>query len=145
MHNIIAFNPIEDIRRFEESFNRLWGGSAPANESFHQIPLDITEQDGKVMVRAAVPGINPEELEITVEKNVLTIRGEHKHEALAEDGKVFRRENVYGEFRRSLRLAENLNLDAVEASFRHGMVTITIPRREEEKPKAIRIPVITEN
>lgn len=143
MHNIIAINPLEDIRRFEESFNRLFSAPAPAPAS-HSIPIDVTEQDGKVMVRAAVPGISPDELEVTVEKNVLTIKGEHRHEELAEDGKVFRRENVYGVFQRSIRLSENLNTEGIEASFRHGMVTVTIPRREEEKPKALRIPVTTE-
>lgn len=140
MNNIIAFNPLEDIRRFEESFNRLFSSPAPAPTSSH-IPIDVTEQDGKISIRAAVPGISPDELEVTIEKNVLTIKGEHRHEELSEDGKVFRRENTYGVFQRSVRLAENLNTDAIEATFRHGMVTVTIPRKEEEKPKALRIPV----
>ncbi|MDH4387412.1 MAG: Hsp20/alpha crystallin family protein [Fimbriimonas sp.] len=143
MHNIIAFNPLEDVRRFEESFNRLFSAPAPAPTS-NNIPIDVTEQDGKVMIRAAVPGIAPEELEVTVEKNVLTIKGEHRHDELSEDGKVFRRENIYGVFQRSIRLAENLNTDGIAATFRHGMVTVTIPRKEEEKPKALRIPVTTE-
>ncbi len=143
MHNIIAFNPLEDVRRFEESFNRLFSAPAPAPTS-NNIPIDVTEQDGKVMIRAAVPGIAPEELEVTVEKNVLTIKGEHRHDELSEDGKVFRRENIYGVFQRSIRLAENLNTDGIAATFRHGMVTVMIPRKEEEKPKALRIPVTTE-
>ena len=143
MHNIIAFNPLEDVRRFEESFNRLFSAPAPAPTS-NNIPIDVTEQDGKVMIRAAVPGIAPEELEVTVEKNVLTIKGEHRHDELSEDGKVFRRENIYGVFQRSIRLAENLNTDGIAATFRHGMVTITSPRKEEEKPKTRRIPVTTE-
>jgi HSP20 family protein len=143
MHNIIAFNPLEDVRRFEESFNRLFSAPAPAPSS-NNIPIDVTEQDGKVMIRAAVPGIAPKELEVTVEKNVLTIKGEHRHDELSEDGKVFRRENIYGVFQRSIRLAENLNTDGIAATFRHGMVTVTIPRKEEEKPKALRIPVTTE-
>jgi HSP20 family protein len=143
MHNIIAFNPLEDVRRFEESFNRLFSAPAPAPSS-NNIPIDVTEQDGKVMIRAAVPGIAPEELEVTVEKNVLTIKCEHRHDELSEDGKVFRRENIYGVFQRSICLAENLNTDGIAATFRHGMVTVTIPRKEEEKPKALRIPVTTE-
>lgn len=141
MHNIIAFNPLEDVRRFEESFNRLFSAPAPTS---HNIPIDVTEQDGRVSIRAAVPGISPEELEVSIEKNVLTIKGEHRQETVSEDTKVFRRENTYGVFQRSIRLSENLNTDAVEASFRHGIVTITIPRREEEKPKCVRIPVTTE-
>jgi DNA-binding NarL/FixJ family response regulator len=61
MHKIIAFNPLEDVRRFEESFNRLFSAPALAPTS-NNIPIDVTEQDGKVMIRAAVPGIAPEEL-----------------------------------------------------------------------------------
>ena len=143
MHNIIAFNPIDDIRRFEEGFNRLFNTQTPAT-NFTQIPLDILESDGKVIVKAAVPGISPDELEITVEKNVLTIKGEHRHEVVSEDTKVFRRENTYGAFQRSIRLGENLNTEAVEANFKNGIVTVTIPRKEEEKPKSLRIPVTTE-
>ena len=65
MHNIIAFNPLEDVRRLEESFNRLFAAPAPTSNN---IPIDVTERDGKISIRAAVPGIAPEELEVTVSR-----------------------------------------------------------------------------
>ncbi len=146
MNTLIPFRSLDDIRHFDDLFNRLVGGS-PANQQSNllSIPLDVIEDDGKVTIKAAVAGINPDELEITIENNVLTIKGEHKTEEVSETAKVFRRENTYGSFSRSIRLSPQLNQDGVSASFKNGFVTITIPKVEEEKPKALRIPVQTEN
>ena len=66
-------------------------------------------------------------------------------EEVSETAKVFRRENTYGSFSRSIRLSPQLNQEAVEASFKNGFVTITIPKVEEEKPKSLRIPISTNN
>jgi HSP20 family protein len=109
------------------------------------IPLDVIEDEGKVTIKAAVPGINPDELEVSIENNILTIKGEHKSEEVSETAKVFRRENSYGAFSRSIRLSPQLNQEAVNATFKNGFVTITIPKVEEEKPKSLRIPISTEN
>ena len=105
------------------------------------LPLDIFEREGKLVVKAAVPGIEPSELEVQIENKVLTIRGETRHEEEADDTKVYRREVSYGSFSRSVRLPEGLNFEAVEAEFKNGIVTISLPRLPEEKPKALKIHV----
>ena len=147
MSTLIPFRSLEDIRHFDDIFNRLMSGSSVSNNqpNLITIPLDVIEDEGKVVIKAAVVGINPDELEVTIENNVLTIKGEHKSEEISENAKVFRQENVYGSFSRSIRLSPQLNQDAVSANFKNGFVTITIPKVEEEKPKALRIPVQTEN
>lgn len=147
MNTLIPFRSLEDTRHFDELFGRLLGVTPSQTNStnFLSIPLDVIEDEGKVTIKAAVPGINPDELEITIENNVLTIKGEHKSEEVSENAKVFRRENTYGSFSRSIRLSPQLNQEAVSASFKNGFVTISIPKVEEEKPKAVRIPVQTEN
>lgn len=137
MNNLL---PVAEIRNFEDLFTRLFNEQKPADRSL-TIPLDIVEADGKIVVKAAMPGIDPSEIEVHVENNVLTIRGEHKSEELSEDAKLFRRENVYGVFSRSLRLQPQLDQTAIEASFKNGIVTVTIPKIEEQKPTAIRIPI----
>jgi HSP20 family protein len=109
------------------------------------VPLDVIEDEGKVTIKAAVPGINPEDLDVSIENNVLTIKGEHKSEEVSETAKVFRRENSYGSFSRSIRLSPQLNQEAINATFKNGFVTIIIPKVEEEKPKTLRIPISTEN
>ncbi|MBI1332390.1 MAG: Hsp20 family protein [Armatimonadetes bacterium] len=147
MNTLIPFRSLDDIRHFDDLFSRLMSGAPQVNTQSNllSIPLDVIEDEGKVTIKAAVTGINPEELEITIENNVLTIKGEHKTEEISENAKVFRRENTYGSFSRSIRLSPQLNQDAVSANFKNGFVTITIPKVEEEKPKALRIPVQTEN
>lgn len=147
MNTLIPFRSLDDIRHFDDLFSRLMGSNSVTNSqpNLMSIPLDVVEDEGKVTIKASVPGINPEELEVSIENNILTIKGEHKSEELSENAKVFRRENVYGSFSRSIRLSPQLNQDAVSANFKNGFVTITIPKVEEEKPKALRIPVQTEN
>lgn len=147
MNNLIPFRSLDDIRQFDDFFSQLMGGSQiqPINRNVSTIPLDVVEDEGKITIKAAVPGINPDELEVTIENNVLSIKGEHKTEEVSETAKVFRRENTYGSFSRSIRLSPQLNQEAVEASFKNGFVTITIPKVEEEKPKSLRIPISTNN
>ena len=146
MNTLIPFRSLDDIRNFDDFFNGLLGNQAPTNRSnFISIPVDMIEDENTVTIKAAVPGISPDELEVSIENNVLTIKGEHKTEEVSETAKVFRRENVYGSFSRSIRLSPKLNQEGVSANFKNGFVTITIPKVEEEKPKSLRIPVQTEN
>ncbi len=145
MNTLTPFRSLDDIRHFDDLFAHLMGGTPKTNQNLLSIPLDMIEDEGKITIKAAVPGINPEELEVSIENNVLTIKGEHKNEEVSETAKVFRRENTYGSFSRSIRLSPQLNQEAVEASFKNGFVTITIPKVEEEKPKSLRIPISTNN
>lgn len=147
MRTLVNLNPAGELRTMEEVFDRLLGGpfrtvgeSTPVAAS---LPVDITEREGKLFVRAAVPGVAPEELEVQIEKNVLTIRGESRHESATEDEKVYRREVSYGKFARSIRLPEGLDLNTADAEFKNGIVTISIPRLPEEKPKSLKVNVRT--
>ncbi|WP_227625094.1 Hsp20/alpha crystallin family protein [Fimbriimonas ginsengisoli] len=134
-------SPAADFRAMEEMFDRVFG--SPSRPAATTLPVDITENDGKLYVRAAVPGIEPNELDIQIEKNVLTIRGEARAESTSQDEKVYRREVSYGSFGRSIRLPEGLNLDETQADFKNGIVTITLPRLPEEKPKSLKVTVRT--
>jgi len=144
MRTLVNLNPAAEFRALEEVFDRLVGSNyrvPNGNEFATTLPVDITEREGKLLVRAAVPGVNPEELEVQIEKNVLTIRGETKHEETTEDEKVYRREVSYGKFARSIRLPDGLDLDAADAEFKNGLVTISLPRVPEEKPKSLKVSV----
>lgn len=123
-------------------FDRLIGSPyRPTAPAVSSLPIDITEHDGKLFVRAAVPGVEPGQLDIQIEKNVLTIRGESRQETENKEEKVYRREVSYGAFARSIRLPEGLNLETVEADFKNGIVTVTLPRLPEEKPKTLKVNV----
>lgn len=143
MRTIRTFDPVSEAHAIDSVLERLFTPYRPTNNPVHDanLKLAIFEKEGKYFVRAAVPGIEPSDLDIQVESGMLTIRGEFKQEEALQDAKVFRREYAYGTFTRSLRLPENVDVESVDAEFKNGFVTITIPVLEEEKPKAHKIAV----
>ena len=123
-------------RLFEDSFVR------PSGVGFDQVaslPLDVTSTSDALLIEAAMPGIKPEDVDITVENGTLTIRGEHREERQAGEGenlvREIRRSSVY----RSVALPSGLEADKATASFEHGMLKLRIPKAEEVKPRQIRI------
>jgi HSP20 family protein len=141
LKTLVNLDPIHEFKSVEDMFERLFGQPTRPVPNTATLPIDITERNENLLIRAAVPGVDPSALEITIENNVLSIRGETKNEANTENEKVYRREVSYGAFNRSIRLPEKLDLDAISAEFNHGMVTITIPRQPEVKPEVRRVEV----
>ena len=109
--------------------------------------VDILEGEHELVVKADLPDIKPEELDIRVENNILTIRGERKFEKVArtaggenaEDKNYLRVERSYGAFARSFSLANTVNTEAIKADYKDGVLTLNIPKREEAKPKQIKV------
>ena len=142
MRTLVNLNPTSEFRTLEDAFERLIGVPARSTTpAVASLPIDITEYEGKFVVRAAVPGVNPNELDIQIEKNVLTVRGDSRPQSEAKDSKVYHRELSYGAFARSIRFPEGLDLSAVDAEFLNGIVTISLPRLPEEKPQMIKVNV----
>ena len=103
--------------------------------------VDIFEGEHELVVKADLPDIKPEELDIRVENNILTIRGERKFEKKAEEKNYLRVERSYGSFARSFSLANTVNTEAIKADYKDGVLTLSIPKREEAKPKQIKVNV----
>jgi HSP20 family protein len=141
----IMFDPLAEMRGVDDMFDRVFGQAFrnPSGQPMQSaiLPVDILERDNRLIVRAAVPGISPDDLDISVDNNVLTIRGETRSESEDQDAKVYRREVSFGSFSRSIRLPEKLNLDEVDAEFKNGCVTISIPRLVEPQKEPRRINV----
>ncbi len=140
---LTRMNPFSEFDRLSEMLDRVVGAPSQygAANGGSVLPMDIMEKEGSLVIQTAMPGINPDEIDISIEGDVLSIKGEHRQEEELKEAKIYRREVVRGEMTRSVRLPENLDLEKVEADFNNGMVTITIPRSVEEKPKAIKVPV----
>jgi HSP20 family protein len=144
---ITRFDPVTEMRRMSDVFDRLFAGpytgsSRPAAVTRDlSVPLDIVEKEDRFVIRAAVPGVTPDDLNVSIESNVLTITGEIKREEESENDKVYCRECSYGTFTRSVRLPENLLVDQVEATFDNGFVAITLPKAPEEKPRSVKVPI----
>ena len=104
-----------------------------------EIPLDIYQTADSVVVKAALPGVKPEEVDISVSGDTLTIRGERKAEnEIKSEGYIYQ-ERRYGAFSRTVILPGSLHSDKAEATFENGILTLTIPKAEEVKPKKIHV------
>lgn len=122
-------------RLFEDSFGRptrMWDGQSGA-----YLPLDVYTTQDEVVIRASVPGINPDEVEVTVEGSSVTIRGETK--APQGQSTYLLQEQRYGPFARSIEIGIPIQADKAEAKFENGVLTLTIPKAEEVKPKIIKV------
>jgi HSP20 family protein len=103
--------------------------------------VDIYEGENELVVKADLPDVKPEDLDIRVENNILTIRGERKFEKKANDKNYLRVERAYGSFARSFSLANTVSTEAIKAYYKVGVLTLSIPKREEAKPKQIKVNV----
>jgi len=125
-------------RFFEEPFASNSPAFAQRNGSWN-LALDVAEDVDAYTVKASVPGINPEALEITLSDNVLTIKGESREENESKETNWHVRERRYGSFARSVTLPAPVNADAVEATNENGVLTLRLPKSEAVKPKKIAI------
>ena len=122
-------------RDFQRQFDRL---ARYASRQAAVLPLDVVRHETDVTLRLDVPGIDPEQLEVTVDRGILTISGKREEER-TENDKFFVRERTMGTFTRRVRLSENLNAEAVEASYDHGVLEVRIPVLEQAKPRKIEV------
>ena len=127
-------------RLFNETFDR---SSNEGSLTTWAPPVDIYETEQALVVKADLPDIKPEELDIRVENNILTIRGDRKFEKKVNEDSYLRVERAYGSFSRSFSLANTVNTEAIKAEYKDGVLTLTVPKREEAKPKQIKVNVET--
>jgi HSP20 family protein len=126
----------------DEAFN-AWPFTEPAWSvtSAWLPPTDIFEDKDSIRIVAELPGVRPEDVKITCENNTLTIRGEKKQVAEEKTDRVHRYERTYGAFERSFSLPNTVDTDRVQASFEHGVLTVTLPKVERAKPREIPVKV----
>jgi HSP20 family protein len=137
------FRQGSEVERMQREMNRLFSDFLGRGASSSRVgvfpPLNVSEDAERLFVRAELPGIKPEDLEISVEGETLTLRGEKKLSEAGDNVSYHRREREAGRFRRILTLPCRINTEAVEASFKNGVLTIILPKAAEAKPKAIRV------
>jgi HSP20 family protein len=140
--------PFRGATTLQEQINRIFGDVArTSHEDSNLTPwapaVDIYETENELVVKADLPDVNPQDLDIRVENNILTIRGERKFEAKAHEDNYLRIERAYGSFSRSFSLANSVNSDAIKADYHDGVLTLSLPKREEAKPKQVKVNVGT--
>jgi len=136
-----GLNSLQDQvnRLFDETFSR--GRSAESEMGTWAPAVDIYETEQELVLKADLPEVNQQEIDIRIENNMLTIRGERKfHNEVSQDN-YLRVERAYGPFSRSFSLPNTLNTEAIKADYHNGVLSIRMPKREESRPKQIRIGV----
>ena len=128
------------LNRIFEPFARFAGTNEDLVSGTWVPPVDVAETQDKILVRAEVPGMRQEDIQIEFENGLLTIRGERRLEK-AENMTWHRVERTYGNFSRSFTLPRSVDAERIAASYRDGVLEIDVPKREEAKPKQIRIAV----
>jgi HSP20 family protein len=121
----------------QESFVRpggIGGGGGPAT-----LPLDVHETENEFVVKASLPGLKPEDVQLTVHGDTVTIRGETKAEEEKKGQTWHLRERRSGTFQRSVSLATPIDADKAHARFEHGVLTLTLPKTEKARPKQIKV------
>jgi len=142
------WEPFRGAAALQEQVNRLFGNvlehsGEESNLTSWAPAVDIYETEHELVVKADLPEVDPKELDIRVENNLLTIRGERKFEKKVNEDNYLRVERAYGSFSRSFSLANTVNAEAIKADYQNGVLTLTIPKREEAKPKQIKVNVGT--
>ena len=128
-----TFDPF--TRDFQRQFDRMARHALGQNAA---MPLDVVSRDSDVTLRLDVPGVDPDSIEVTVDRGVLSVSVKRQEER-TENDKFFVRERTMGTFTRRVRLSENLNTEAVEASYDHGVLEVRIPVLEQAKPRKIEV------
>jgi HSP20 family protein len=149
MPDITEWRPFREVSKLRREMDRLWedyfgpGRRALRPLEMEWVPaMDVSETGEQVVVKAEVPGIDAKEIEITLSGDVLTIKGEKKSEREEKQENYHLVERSYGSFARSLTLPAAVDANRIEAKYDKGVLTITCPKKEEVKPKAIEIKTV---
>ena len=145
MSSVIRWQPVNDAvslrdamgRLFEDSFVRSRGGLAAMGGM--DLAVDMFETDNELVVTSALPGVKAEDLQITITGDALCIKAEARSETTADKANWHRQERQYGACVRSLTLPVAVQTEKAEASLKDGVLTLTLPKAEEAKPKSIRV------
>ena len=128
-------------RLFNDAFERT--SQQESNLTAWAPAVDIHENEHELVVKADLPGVGAKDLNIRVENNILTIRGERRFEKKVNEDNYLRVERAYGSFSRSFSLANTVNPEGIKADYQNGVLTLNVPKREEAKPKQIKVTVGT--
>ena len=141
------WSPVEQVTSLRDEINRLFDGPfadrTRSTDLFNRWTpaLDLYEDKDNLIVKAELPGMKKEDIDISFHDGTLTISGERKHEEKQEDAETCRSERFFGRFHRTLALPKPVQSDKAKAAYEDGILTVTLPKTEEAKPKQIEVNV----
>lgn len=142
MSNLIRWSPVRDVAAMQNAMDRLfddaWRGFGSISGG-NVLALDVFDKDDVYEVVVNLPGFEPEQIDVTINEDVLSIVAEQSYESRDEDTKTLLQERVYGKFSRQITLPTSINADAVDSHFENGVLTLTLPKADAQKRR--RIPI----
>jgi HSP20 family protein len=146
MNTIARLEPFRGLSTLQDQFNRLFNeqfrthGEESALTTWAPA-VDIYETPNELVVKADLPDVNEKDIDVRVENNLLTIHGERKFEKSVSEENFLRVERAYGSFSRSFSLPNTVNAEAIKADYKNGVLNVTLPKREESKPRQVKVTV----
>ena len=147
MTMITRWDPYRALTSLQDEVNRLFDGSfGRANRETSALTtwapaVDIVENEKELVLKADLPDLEEKDIDVRVENNMLTVSGERKYEKDVKEDNYLRVERAYGAFSRSFSLPSTVNTEAIKAEYTKGVLTITLPKREEARPKQVKVSV----
>ena len=147
--NLIKWDPFRELDDVSSRLNRIFGRLPSRSGSENEMlavadwmpSVDISETDSAYLIKGEIPGVNKDDVKVTIQDGMLTIQGERKQEKEEKNKKFHRVECSYGSFMRSFRVPDDADESAVKAEFKDGMLNVTLPKSEKAKPKSINVSV----
>ncbi len=148
-NSIIWRSPFYELEKIHREMNRFFEPAVSSNagvdgsllDGFWSPCVDVIDRKEAIVVKADLPGLTKEDISVSIDNNVLTISGEKKHEHEEKDGDVVRSERYYGGFHRAFTLPSSVDPEKVNAKFENGVLELALTKKEEAKPRQIRIDV----
>jgi HSP20 family protein len=146
MNGITRWDHFRNVSTLQEQLNRLFEGRLSSNGDTSTLTawapsVDVYETENELVIKADLPEVPEKDIDLRVENNMLTIRGERKFEQNVKEENYLRMERSYGSFSRSFSVPNTVDTQAIKAEYTDGVLTITLPKRAESKPKQVKINV----
>ncbi|MGD9572775.1 MAG: Hsp20/alpha crystallin family protein [Thermoleophilia bacterium] len=142
MPAVVRFDPFRDITSLRDEMNRLFArtvGEGTSAGATWTPAVDVFDRDREIVLRAELPGLTPEDIDIEIDEQVLTLTGERRVDDEVEEGRYHRLERAYGRFHRSVTLPQGVKADEIAASFENGVLTVRVPKADEVRPRKIAV------
>ena len=143
---VVRWDPFRDLGMLQDRMNRLfddtgrgWNREEPSATTTWSPAVDIFESEGEIVVKAELPGMDRKDITLHLENNVLTLRGERRFEKETKDDNYHRIERSYGGFSRAFSIPATVDEEKISAEYKDGVLKIVLPKKEQAKPKQIRI------
>jgi HSP20 family protein len=144
--SIVRYDPFRDLRTLQEEVNRLFStnltrsfGDEGIGRGAWAPSVDIYENKDQIVLEAELPGMNQDDFDLSIENNIITLRGEREFEKTEETDNYHRVERSYGSFTRSFTLPQSVSAEGATAEYNNGVLRVTLPKREETKARRIQV------